>query len=303
MQLNGHLGGWFPVKAGVRQGDSLSPVLFSIFINDLAQGVSDLKQGINIGDDRLDLLLYADDIVLISKDVKGAQQQLDFMTTWCSQWGMAINAKKSQVMHIRHHHKPRNKTPLNCCGQRLEYVSTYKYLGYHMHEHLSHHATVKILTSSAKRAFGLVVNKFKKLGDMGHKTFETLFNTNIIPIANYGASLWGFKDYPEARQLQLRAGRFYIGTHRFTPLAAVNTELDWLEIKYVRWIDMVRLKNRILSMPDHKWPKQVWLWDIATNTKAWYNDISYIIECAGLDPKIESTIDTDLELLYSKFLD
>ncbi len=77
------------------------------------------------------------------------------------------NAKKSQILHIRHHQKKRNTTTLYCCGHRLEYVDTYKYLGYHIHEHLSHSRTVHILTNSAKRAFGKIVNAFKKTGKYG----------------------------------------------------------------------------------------------------------------------------------------
>ena len=37
IQLNGELTDWFPVASGVRQGDSLSPILFAIYVNDLAE--------------------------------------------------------------------------------------------------------------------------------------------------------------------------------------------------------------------------------------------------------------------------
>ena len=73
VQLNGHLGGWFPVKAGVRQGDSLSPTLFSIFIDDLAQQIKDVEGGIEVAGHQLALLMYADDIVIISGDTVNAQ--------------------------------------------------------------------------------------------------------------------------------------------------------------------------------------------------------------------------------------
>ncbi len=84
VQLNGHLGGWFPVKAGVRQGDSLSPTLFSIFIDDLVQQIKDVRGGIRVAGHQLALLMYTDDIVIISEDTESAQRQLNVMSKWCS---------------------------------------------------------------------------------------------------------------------------------------------------------------------------------------------------------------------------
>ena len=63
--LNGHLGEWFSIGSGVRQGNSLSPTLFACFINYVAQQINDLNVGIPIGEKKLNILLYADDIVLV----------------------------------------------------------------------------------------------------------------------------------------------------------------------------------------------------------------------------------------------
>ena len=79
VQINGYLGKWFKVKSGVRQGDSLSPTLFSIFINDLAQSMRDVEGGVMIQNEMLSLLMYADDIVLLSENTPKAQCQLDVM--------------------------------------------------------------------------------------------------------------------------------------------------------------------------------------------------------------------------------
>ena len=66
MQINDKITDWFNVDSGVRQGDSLSPTLFSLFLNDLAKEIKDLDAGIMIAGICLSILLYADDIVLIA---------------------------------------------------------------------------------------------------------------------------------------------------------------------------------------------------------------------------------------------
>ena len=57
---------WFSINSGVRQGDTLSPTLFSLFINDLAKEIKTAGCGISVGDDKVPILLYADDIALLS---------------------------------------------------------------------------------------------------------------------------------------------------------------------------------------------------------------------------------------------
>ena len=48
MRINKHYTDWFEINNGVRQGDTLSPTLFSFFINDLATEVKELGLGIDI---------------------------------------------------------------------------------------------------------------------------------------------------------------------------------------------------------------------------------------------------------------
>ena len=88
--LNGELGNRFPVAAGVQERDSLSPLLFACFINDLGQAMNTINFGLKFNDKCMNLFMYADDIVLTSRDVISSQKQLDLMASWCKDWGMYI---------------------------------------------------------------------------------------------------------------------------------------------------------------------------------------------------------------------
>ncbi len=73
------------MESGVKQGDTLSPTLFNIFINDLANDVNSLNLGIDIhdiGGFRISIFLYADDIVLLGESEQDLQKMLDCVYNW-----------------------------------------------------------------------------------------------------------------------------------------------------------------------------------------------------------------------------
>ncbi len=187
-------------------------------------------------------------------------------------------------------------------NEALEYTRTYKYLGYHIQEHLSQEETAEILTKSAKRAFGRIISMFYTLKNMGYGTYMTLYNTNIMPIANYASGIWGYKDYQCARMLQNKCHRFYLGTHTFTPTSAVCIEMDTIDIRNKRWIEMVRLKNRFAKMKDERWPKRLVSWDLNTGTEAWAWEIKQILTQTGCPEDEYLTDQTNLDQLQERLL-
>ena len=61
---------WLKSVNGVRQGCILSPLLFGLYAEELAVSVNKCNKGIKVGDSRLNDLLYADDIVVMSESKK-----------------------------------------------------------------------------------------------------------------------------------------------------------------------------------------------------------------------------------------
>ena len=125
-----------------------------------------------------------------------------------------------------------------------EIIDHYKYLGVSFHEHMSPSHTVKALTCSASCSFERVVGIFKELKNLGWKTYQMLFNAYVMPILNYGAGVWGFGDQSDPQVLQNRIACFYLGVHKFTAVAATQLETDWLYVCSLRWLEIVRYKNR-----------------------------------------------------------
>ena len=91
----------FLVTNGVRQGGILSPALFSLYMDDLSKQLQQCKSGCMVGEDLINHMVYADDLVVLSPYSAGLQQLLRV----CSEYGMGydikFNSKKSVIMIAR----------------------------------------------------------------------------------------------------------------------------------------------------------------------------------------------------------
>ena len=115
VRVNGFTTDWFNVKNGLRQGCSLSPILFNMFINEFALSVQALGKGIKLHDDeRVSILLYADDIVLLAENENDLQSMLNLLDTWCSSNHLKINPTKSQIIHFRPKSTPKTNFTFTC---------------------------------------------------------------------------------------------------------------------------------------------------------------------------------------------
>ena len=87
----------FLTKAlGVKQCEPLSPLLFIIFVNDLysdlkvAEGLGEVD-GVSINQICFFLLLFADDMVLFSKDPMELRSLLDKLYAYSTKWCLKFN--------------------------------------------------------------------------------------------------------------------------------------------------------------------------------------------------------------------
>jgi hypothetical protein len=91
----------FNCPVGLRQGCSLSPVLFAMFINELYSMLCyhDIR-GIQLFPDIMEifLLMFADDIALIADTIIGLQKQLNLLCQFCTKSKLIVNIDKTKVL-------------------------------------------------------------------------------------------------------------------------------------------------------------------------------------------------------------
>ena len=130
--LQNQLSESFSSEIGVKQGDNLSPTLFNLFLNDLVDSSTfdrNFSDPVSLGSYRFNCLLYADDIVLLSKSEAGLQSCLDSLSMYCKKWGLTINHDKSKVMIFNAAGRLYSKDNFCIDGESLSVVKEYKYLG------------------------------------------------------------------------------------------------------------------------------------------------------------------------------
>ena len=102
VKFDNKLGGEFCCNLGVRQGECLSPLLFSLYLNDIEETfVNSGLEGIDIDMFKMFMLLYADDIVIFANSAEELQQSLDVLLNYCNRWKLTVNVSKTKVMVFR----------------------------------------------------------------------------------------------------------------------------------------------------------------------------------------------------------
>ena len=82
----------FSCNKRIRQGDGLSPVLFSLFMNDLPQYFRDDHcPGAIIGSHSLNFLMYADDWLVLSPSPEGLQKSINVTKNHAEKWRLKVN--------------------------------------------------------------------------------------------------------------------------------------------------------------------------------------------------------------------
>ena len=130
VKFNNKLGNEFNCTLGVRQGECLSPLLFSLYLNDIEeQFLNSGLEGIDINMFKMFMRLYADDIVIFANSAEELKQSLDLLLNYCNIWKLTVNVAKTKVMVFRKGGMlPRNMS-FYYNGERLEIVKEFKYLG------------------------------------------------------------------------------------------------------------------------------------------------------------------------------
>ena len=277
----------FLCNCGVRQGENLSPVLFSLFLNDLeAYLESKGHYGVELTDIdgyiqyiQIMLLLYADDTILISESNISLQNTLDDFVDYCNTWKLNINEEKTKVIVFGSRSKQFTFTLGN---SELEIVDSYKYLGTCFSKSGSFLAMRKQVASQAKRALYLLYKRIYNL----HLPFDLslkLFDHTIIPILTYASEIWGYEDLSIIENIHRDFLRTIFKLRKSTPLYMLYAETGRYPLSIVVkfraigfWLNMITGDTNKLSYKVYRY-----MLNIPNFKSKWLTFVRQIIEETG----------------------
>ena len=120
-----------------------------------------LNTGKPIGNEKISLLMYADDIALIAENPIEMQKILDCVNDWCKQWKMKINMGKTKIMETHKKGTERSIAKFRLGNKLIEKCEEYKYLGIYLDEFLDFKKNTEVLIASGLRGLGALIGKFK----------------------------------------------------------------------------------------------------------------------------------------------
>ena len=261
---------WFAVPTGVPQGSVLAPLLYAIFINDIAD--SALMNG-------CDICLFADDVNVWPRhehaDQEGPaalQRCLDSITRWADTWRVRFGAKKCAVVVFGRPPRARLKgagslekashidtaradysarvATLELQRFTLARTQSYTFLGVVLDEQLRWREQARAVLQRTNFAAYNIQRLIRPLGTPSALATARLCRAVLLPTLSYGLALWRphAEDYDALMAVLCRPLRRALGLPRSTAAVDVLAEFGIEPPSVLRMRALLALRLRYAAL-------------------------------------------------------
>ena len=285
----------FSCPRGVKQGEVLSPVLFSLFIEELSKEIcAHGKHGIQLMPELVQILIlmFADDVTLLSYSVCGLQTQLDILSQASSRLGLTVNLDKSNIVVFRNGGHLAQNEKWTYGREPMEVVNMYKYLGIVLSTRLSFSHSLSDMAIKAKKGVICILKLLWQLGEKSPSIFFKLFDAQIQPMLSYGAEIWGLEaDMTIIERVHLFAIKRFLNVSIRTPNNLVYGETGRYPLRINAQLKSIKFWLRLLKMPTERIPRKTYnmLLALHENDKnTWVSSVCFLLYKYGFDEAWEN---------------
>jgi len=249
----------FECMLGVRQGECLSPFLFSMYLNDLEQEFHmNGLNGIDINCFKMFLLLYADDIIIFANNADELQRGLDLLHEYCNTWKLVVNTDKSKIMIFRKGGRNSNIS-FRYNNKTIDIVNRFNYLGVVFTSGGSFCDASNTLAGQALKAIFKLKKYLYKFTEIPVGNKLELFDKLITPILNYGSEVWGFFKALPIERVHMQFCKQLLGVKKCTQNDFVYGEVGRINYQSRRYLNIIKYWVKLLRTPDNKFIKKIYL--------------------------------------------
>jgi len=137
VRWNSSLSPPFATTNGVRQGGVLSPILFTIYLDDLLTGLKDLGVGCHWDGCFVGAVGYADDVALLAPSPSALRIMLHFCENFANMHSLTFNASKTQLIRFGTQQSHTCSALIYFYGNQLSFLDAVVHLGHHLSFDLS----------------------------------------------------------------------------------------------------------------------------------------------------------------------
>ena len=247
------------INKGVLQGETLSPLLFALFISDLetflkSKGI----RGVSVNHLTEILILgYADDLVILSDSYIGMKKILVNLKEYCLANSLIVNIKKTKIILFQkggHGHK-KKYSPLLYGSQTVEFVKEYTYLGVTFAQNALFEKAAKEMTSKAKLAAASVSSLIHKENINTWEVIEKLYSSLVSSTVLYAAPVYAIRYLHCIEQVRNLFIKRLLNIPQNTPDYCIRLETGASHVGVKILKQIINYVIKILELPNDRYPK------------------------------------------------
>ena len=244
------------LRRGLRQGCSLSPMLFNLYISDMGHDLMLSTEGcLLFSGIVVSSLLFADDLFLVARSSLGLQRLLILVQSHALELKLDISVEKSQVISPAAG-ESWDILLADRSSASLKQVLQYKYLGIETFStvYRTHSAKQKKCIETAKRYMYACTHLARSSADPVRLAVTTWENI-AIPSIMYGCESVIFSEAKilELEKIQSQVAKWILGVPRSSANVCAQTELGFKPFKMLIYRQQLNFYFRVLALSPERW--------------------------------------------------